>query len=224
VALLYVTNNNVRGWVRHYILAGAVLCLVPFFLGASRGAIFAGAGAFLFYLAFATNVKKRLVGFFLVLLTTVTLIFAQNFLGTGVFDRLLSLQQDIESGSASVIRLKIWTDGLHQFLRNPLFGNSLESEYVNFHPHNILIEILISTGLLGFISFILFIVYVFAKSIRITRQAPQYYWIVGIFIVGFIQNQFSGAIYSASWVAMGAALVLGFTLPAKEATVSVVKS
>ena len=190
-------------------LAFLILLLsVPFFLGASRGAVFALGFIWLFFLTFSRNVKRRML-----MLTFATLIITlalalQPYLGEGIFQRIANISHDIESGSQSAIRLLMWQEGLTQFLDAPLFGNSLQHEGFRYHPHNMFIEVLISTGAIGFVPFCLFIISVFRESVRVLRNAPQRSWVVVVFLSGFSSNLFSGSISSAALMSTGAALVI----------------
>jgi O-antigen ligase len=189
-------------------LLGVILCLVPFFLGSSRGSIFAVTFPFIIYLLYSKGIRNKIRLIFLAVIFILVLILSTNFLGHGVFDRFTSIFEDFNTGSSSAIRVEFWKDGLRQFAEHPFFGNSLQSEYALFHPHNIFIEILLSTGLFGFIPFFIFIVIIFRNIIAILKTKQEYFWVTNIFIIGFIQNMFSGAIWGAGWTMMGAAMII----------------
>lgn len=209
VGCSYLLTNKVSKKKLIFIIGVLVSCLVPFFLGASRGAILAMIIPFLLYFIYSAGVKNKFKIIFMSVIVIIFTSYVTGFFGTGVFDRFMSIGSGIEKGSSSSIRLEIWKSGLDQFLNNPFFGNSLESEMVNHYPHNIIIEVLLSTGIMGFIPFIMFLFLTFKKCILIIRVNPKYFWIVCVFMQAFIQNMFSGAIWSASWLVIGAALVLG---------------
>ena len=96
-----------------------------------------------------------------------------------------------------------------QFWKNPLFGNSLNCELIDHYPHNILIEVLITTGIVGFVPFFLFL-WEINKGIKgIIKIHPQYFWVCVVFLQSFMQNMFSGGLYAAGWFAIGGGLILG---------------
>lgn len=211
IGISYLLTNKVSKTNLLFILSSIMVCLIPFFLGSSRGSIFAVTIPFVFYLLFSKG-KSNKIRFFIFAIVIVFIVTAStDILGYGVFDRFTSMSKDVETGSASAVRIDFWKDGIRQFAVNPIFGNSLQSEYAKFHPHNIFIEILISTGVLGFIPFILFIVIVFRDLIRIIRINQEYFWVTNIFLIGFIQNMFTGAIWGASWTMIGAAMILSIS-------------
>ena len=125
---------------------------------------------------------------------------------------MINIKNDIESGSSSTVRLSIWQDTFNQFLSKPIFGNSLESENIHFHPHNVLLEVLITTGIIGFIPFTLLLFYAFKFSVLILKKTPKYSWLPALFIQSFMQNMFSGGLYFASWLFSSMALIYLFKI------------
>lgn len=209
-AISYILTNKLNNIRLFILLFSIILCFIPFFLGASRGSVFAALIPLFLYFITAKGLTKKIKFVFIVLVFLSLVVLATKYFGVGVFDRFTNISRDIEMGSTSAIRLMIWKDGIRQFLENPLFGNSLQSELVHHHPHNILIESLMSTGIIGSIPLFIFFFIVFKKVIVIIRNAPKYFWITNIFLTGFTMNMFSGAIWGMSWVALGSALILGF--------------
>jgi O-antigen ligase len=60
------------------------------------------------------------------------------------------------------VRDYIWASAINQFKRSPAYGDKYIEEYDNFYPHNIFLEVLMSTGVLGgvfFYSFFLIVMY-----------------------------------------------------------------
>lgn len=216
IGTMYIITNSVTKKKRIIIIFGILMCLPMFFLGASRGSIVALAVPFLFYFIFSQGVRRRI--FLIVSLVLLTILFtvAQQYLGTGVFDRFFSIQYDIERGASSVVRLEIWKNTWQQFLSSPIFGNSLESDWLGYHPHNLILEVLVTTGLLGFVPFVAFLIIVLRKSARLIQTRPDYSWIIVIFTQAFTAHLFSGAIYSAAWLALGAAMIIGFSKTASN--------
>lgn len=207
----YLLTNKTQTKKTIWIWGVMFSCLIPFFLGASRGSVFALAIPFLIYFIYTKGVKRRIQLLLGTGIGIALLIYSTSYLGTGVFDRFFGIEEAIESGSSSAMRLDIWKADFNQFLDHPIFGNSLESEFAGHYPHNIIIETLITTGIIGFIPFFLFLYFTFKKVILIIKKRPKYFWITVIFIQAIVQYMFSGAIWGASWVAIGAALTLGFS-------------
>ncbi|MFH0726539.1 MAG: O-antigen ligase family protein [Pseudomonadota bacterium] len=212
VGIGYLLTNKVGRLKKLFIYTTIMISFVPFFLGASRGSILALSFPFVFYLFFAQGIKKRAHIIISMGVLCIFLIISTAYFGSGVFFRFANISHDIESSSSSAGRLEIWRYSLIQFINNPVFGNSLNCTKVNFHPHNILLEVLITTGIIGFIPFFLFLCSIFTKMKVIVKQHSEYFWICVIFLQAFTQNMFSGGIYSAGWLAIGGGLILGVNI------------
>lgn len=210
LGLSYLITNNLNKKETLFLVVVILSCFIPFFLGASRGAIIALIFPFFIYCISSKNLKSKFSMLIIGLIFIGAISIATFFLGTGVFDRFLNIGTAIEQGNSSAVRLIIWENELIRFMENPLFGYSLQSNYAGHHPHNILIEALITTGLLGAIPYFSFLIAVFLKSISIIRKNPEYFWVVVLFYMGFAQNMFSGAIWGTSFLALGAALIIGY--------------
>lgn len=212
IGVTYIITNHASFSRKIFIYIVVGLSFIPFFLGASRGSIVALSFPFVFYFLYVEGIKRRLSILFSILLLTLVFIFLTDYLGSGVFDRFANIYRAIETGSSSAARIQIWQASLMQFFENPVFGNSLNCDYVNHYPHNILLEVMITTGVIGFIPFLLFLQQVYMGMKYIVKQQPQYFWVCVVFIQAFIQNMFSGGIYAAGWFAIGGGLILGFKL------------
>jgi O-antigen ligase len=210
IGVAALLSGRVSRHVRFLALCSVVGCFIPFFLGASRGSIIALGFSVAFVVFYDRNVQRKSALIILILLVSALLLYAQNFLGTGVFDRFSSIGSDIQSDSSAAIRLVVWRESFSQFLEDPVFGNSLQANAFGGSPHNILIEALISTGISGSIPLVAFFAIVFSRCARIVKVEPEASWVVVPFIQGFIAGMFSGSICSAAWLFLGAALVFGW--------------
>ncbi|GAA4440137.1 hypothetical protein GCM10023188_37030 [Pontibacter saemangeumensis] len=130
----------------------------------------------------------------------------------------MGIEEDISSGSSSASRIGIWEYALNHFYDSPLFGSSLEVPETGHYPHNIYIEVLMTTGIVGFIPFMFIIVKTMLQSLYIFKHKPELSWIAAIFLQNIIQNSFSGAIYGASWLFVSMAMVLCVDFRSEVAT------
>jgi len=76
-----------------------------------------------------------------------------------LINRLLSTTESYGEES----RFIIWNSALNDFLNNPIFGNSIVTNGGSY-PHNVFLEILMSTGVIGFILFIIIFSYLIFKT------------------------------------------------------------
>jgi O-antigen ligase len=205
----YLYGNNVS---RIYKLAGifTIICAtIPFFLGSSRGGIFALIIP-LSLMYFNPDRKTKSIFILLLVILSISgvLVAIDGLLSSGLIDRFLNTSKDIEEGNSSAIRTTIWRSSLNQFTSNPLFGDSLRVNNWNGYPHNIFIEIFQTLGILGMIPFVFIVSKAVVENLRIIRFHKEYFWILNIFLQSFIQQLFSGAIYTGVWFWSSLAMII----------------
>lgn len=183
-----------------------IVSLLPFFMGASRGSIIALALPILF-LVVATQGRLAIIASIASGLMVLAMIFASNYLGNGVFARFLSIREDIASEASEASRIFLWRSSIQQFRESPILGSSLENLAFNYYPHNIFLEVMMSTGMLGLTPFLILIFIAFQRCFLILKYGSRHYWVVVLFLQSLSQSLFSGALYSAAWLALSLALV-----------------
>lgn len=204
----YLLHNQTKLLKKASMIMCILASFIPFFLGASRGSLVTLIGSFCFYVIVGKGTKFFLKSLFLISLMTTGIVVLDSYLGSGLLDRFLTTSEQIDSGASGAIRLVIWENAFNQFLENPFLGDSLRVDNWRGYAHNFIIEVLQTTGLLGFIPICILLVYVFKACYYIGTRDKRYFWIVAIFIQSFVQQLFSGAIYMASWMWTSMALVL----------------
>jgi len=188
-----------------------------FFIAASRGA-FVGlmAGTVVVLMGFLVktashNVRKGIVGGFVALLLSVGFIFYQpdNILTrhVEVLERLVSVSPD---SLKSDPRILIWGIGWHAFLERPLLGwgpGNFVDPYSRFYNpalhgnepwfdrvHNMFLEWLVATGIVGFCSYLVVFGVAFFTLWRSVQQ-KKLEWRLGLFLAStgvayLVQNAF----------------------------------
>lgn len=187
-------NNNFE-LNKKYLLLGIISGLGPFLLGASRGSVLALILPFIFVVFFQSGVKSKFNIIRAVIVISLMMYFLADLAGSTVFTRLFKIEQDIQTESPSAIRLIFWESALQQFSNSPFLGDSIHFKKGNY-PHNLIVESLMATGIIGTIPLLLLIGYVVRKSLLIIKYKRNYIWIVIAFWQGFISSMFSYAIYS----------------------------
>ncbi len=212
VALLVLLTNTNSKFVKLMLWIIAGVSCVPFFLGASRGSVIALAFPFILFIL---NHRSKLMSIYLliafVLFSAGVIVLSEQF-GSTVIDRFMGINEDVDSGSSSASRLYIWSYALGHFADNPLLGHSLEVPETGHYPHNIFIEVLMATGIVGFLPFMFVIVKSVKQTLYIFKNRPELSWVAAIFLQSLIQNCFSGAIYTASWLFFSMAFILSMNL------------
>jgi O-antigen ligase len=208
--LLSKTKKSLNGKI---ILIGvALISCVPFFLGASRGSVLALIVPFFLYIVRQQNKLYSFYLFIVLILVGFIVVILSEHFGSSVISRFTSIEADMSAGSSSASRTVIWDIAINHFTHNPIFGYGLESPETGNYPHNIFVEVLLATGVVGFIPFIFLVYKSLQRSLFIFKYSPQNSWIVNIFLQCLIQNLFSGAIYTASWFWFSMAFMLSANL------------
>lgn len=123
-----------------------------------------------------------------------------------LFNRFQWLNERLETGDEP--RLRAWKGGLTQFANHPLVGDKMFETTLRGYPHNIFVEVLMATGYVGFIPFIIVLGAAFLK-VKYTLQKQTEKSLIGcLFLVHFIQSLVSGGLYSivGFWVGLGIVL------------------
>ncbi len=198
----------------------------------SIGVVFAGIGAYLLVgsasrgpilsvalpsmLLIASQVRKfdfrRLLVIVIVFgASCVGLVVIANQTGSYVFDRLTSTPDAIAAGSSSASRIDMYKKVLVQISEAPFVGRSLtlrDDDGTDTYPHNLILESLLATGLIGTIPLMYLIVAGLIATWRILTRYPELGWIPILFLLFLTGSMFSGAIYSNSqmWISLMATL------------------
>lgn len=160
---------------------GALLSTIVIFLTFSRGILlgfFLGLIVNMFYLEKNTRKSKSIIFPIIIFLVERTLYLTTNInLVELLIGRFSATMSDGGSG-----RSEIWRNGLSLFKQHPIFGigiyNFLDYNIMVFggrhYMHNTYLEILVESGLVGFILFLLLLISIYLKikdSIKQNRDA-----------------------------------------------------
>lgn len=120
-----------------------------------------------------------------------------------------------EAVSERVIAIR---GGVKQFLEDPIFGSSLEERVTGLYPHNVFLEALMATGILGGALFLFFALFGVRASFSILRKRSDLGWVPLIYIQYLVGAQFSGAIYSSTifWAFLGIVFGIYTSLGSQE--------
>ena len=103
-------------------------------------------------------------------------------------------------------RYWLWEHAIQCWLNNPVFGCGFyqldEYDKLPAHPHNLFIQILSETGLIGFF-FLSYLIFSIIKNININIKDENRYFVLASFFAVFIELFFSGAyIYPVTQVSL----------------------
>lgn len=184
--LPYIIHPKTPETIRWLAVAGLAPVLVCLYATVTRGAYLAAAAGALFIAL--VRYKKLLIP--LVILFLLVLLFAPPY----VESRLRSIVDLNHPENLS--RIMLWTAGLRIFVHNPLVGvgdidlHDLLVQYANpgsvitwGHVHNILLQVLVTLGALGFIAVVSMFVKIFLTEWKIYRVTKED-WFSGSCVLG----------------------------------------
>jgi hypothetical protein len=208
------------GWRRLALALLGCVGLVNMMLGASRGPI-AGLTLAALLLAWrllttprsATEPPRWWAG--ICLATPIALLLAlavTEIVPTFLFARILFFFQDRSSGVKEERDYQFeaaWKD----FLESPLIGRHFVSSLDNFYPHNVALEVLMSTGLLGGLLFLLSIVVLLISSYRVLFRSGEARTVaIGLAAVCMLSSGMTSASihsYPEFWIFFALMVILG---------------
>ncbi|WP_298741182.1 O-antigen ligase family protein [uncultured Chitinophaga sp.] len=216
IGISYIMQAGVVLRKKLLVMVFVLFSLVPFFLGASRGSIFALFLPFVIMFFSRGNAVANLRLMAVMLIIAVGGVYLSGLFGSSLIERFSSLNTDISRGSESAVRLELWKGALQQFMDNPVFGDALEVRKFRFYPHNVILEVLMATGIVGFIPFVALLIYAFKRTVFIFRNDPANSWLGVVFIQSLMQNMFSGSLYGASWLWVSLGLLCSYEYAAQR--------
>src|SRR5690606_13694819 len=89
--------------------------------------------------------------------------------------------------------------GIKQFLQSPLVGDSFlisEGEFRGYYPHNLILESLMTTGIIGTFFFFIWLFGTIKKSYLVLRYDLAYGWLPLLFIQYFAFGLTSKSFYT----------------------------
>lgn len=179
-------------------LLAVILGLAVLIYSGSRGPMLSLASGVLF-LSLALQSVNKIKLTLVIFLTGCALYIAFPYMSIDLIDKSVVRISNALSGSdaATQGRFNSYQGALEVFRANPLFGGLLEEPNTNFYPHNILLESLMSTGVLGFVFLFSAMLIGVYTSFALMRERSNSSWIGLLFIIYLVQAQFSGSIYKS---------------------------
>ncbi|WP_345992290.1 O-antigen ligase family protein [Chryseobacterium sp. Chry.R1] len=170
-----------------YFILNAVLSLMIFALGSTRGAFLALILSILFYTASSKGSKFKYV--ILTILFIPVFLYILNLTGSNLLNRTSNA---VEGGDSSG-RNTLWEAAINEFVANPIFGGRIEVSGI--YPHNILLEVAMGMGIIGLIIFLLMMVNTLKEFYKIEFDYKIFVYI--IFINAICQHLFTGALWNS---------------------------
>ena len=207
IGLYFLTGRqNIKQ--RVLLIVGTVLLWGLLFWGGARGGLFALLTSFFLMAAIVPNFISRLWKFFLstmILGGSLSLLFPVPNKSYGLLSGIFRTIGSDSINGASSGRIQIWKEAFGIFLERPVFGHGLMQfkqlvenipSSTAKHTHNILLESLISFGLIGTLAQIYLLGKILLSSVRPLRTKkadstiPMFYVATTLLAHGFISGTY----------------------------------
>lgn len=185
--LIYDKNSGIK---LLYIILTLIVSFVIFFLGATRGALVAVFFGLISFIYFG-NMKQRMLLIALSVIATPFILYGIEATGSAIFDRTLD---SISTGDSSGREI-LWEEAIREFIKYPIVGGRIEVSGI--YPHNLIIEVLMGTGLVGFVLFMSFLIILFKKGVALIKENHEFLIVFMLFVCGLSLHFFSSSITSA---------------------------
>jgi O-Antigen ligase len=213
-SLLHLRNPSLT--IRGLLVACLLGCAIIVTLAKARGPLVGSAVALIvFFLIVRGQYKIQFVAALTV--CAMVLIGLQIYTGNSLLEDTLSRFDYVADGGAgdSVTPRKLaWTAAWEQFLDDPVLGRFIFEKANNYYPHNIILEVLMATGVLGAGFFFWHLMLTFKAATFLLRQptlALSSAFIVIIFLKEFVQSLFSGSVWGASSFLVSSCCIIGIS-------------
>jgi O-antigen ligase len=221
VATCWLAFDKRTSGSRRVLIAvpAVILALLTMLLTGSRGPLVALAFAGL-YLAFVVFRHNRLFQWFFVAAIAGLTVIAIGSLATA-WSQLIGVDSDqvITVGSRTIEEMRVkesyvrWlllVSSFNVFLERPLLGGAIVDPVTRMSPHNLFLESLMSTGIVGGACFLMFVAATIRAWFKIFLSRPEVAWIALLSIQYTVGGLFSGAIWSSSgfWTFAAAAIAV----------------
>jgi O-antigen ligase len=190
MCLMTLKGPRFKGFL-YLIVAG--LAIASLVMAASRGPVVALA---LCAVVFAVSTGR----WYWLLLLGLAAIWTALVGESTILQRLLALTLDRVDDTSALARLDVMANAIGQFEEHPILGNAyIEPEY-QIYPHNLFIEALMATGVVGTFVLVVLLWKAMQNSLRLMRG--EVYLFPLLLLQYFIASQLSYAIWSISqlWV------------------------
>jgi hypothetical protein len=184
------------------MILGTILIVV----GSSRGPLFSVVVCVLFILIDHFWLKAKSFAYWLyasagaaVLMWFITTVIVPNLSTISLLNRV---SLTVEKGQGLDARGIQWSAAWNQFIDSPVWGDLLVENAYNFYPHNMILEILVSTGLLGVAALLPATIILFSRFITRRDFEPEkrLYFYLFLFFFGCAMFSLSMITIAHVWI------------------------
>lgn len=229
ISLDFLLNEKMKVYKKIFygilVTIGVVFGLLS---GSRKATILLVAGFFMIFLfknADKKNIFKKIGGFVVAIVAVVVLLnlISSNQMFNTLYNRFLSLIDGLtgeaELDVSSKTRFEMIETGWRAFTESPLWGNGLYSSYNYFdtYSHNNFIEILMNTGLIGFVIFYYPYLVNIKSFIKVDKKSRMYFLMLILFLWIFVGGVGLVTYFSKDSMTLMAIISLWLSIKRREA-------
>ncbi|WP_440885587.1 O-antigen ligase family protein [Vibrio campbellii] len=194
---MFTLSYKKLGKINHLLTVSAfIISVLILFLSGSRGALL----SFTVVCSIALLRKFSLTRVIFVSCVLIFVVFSVNSIMSIIWNDFSLVERLAKTGGdedqSANIRYQLYNNALEQFYNNPLFGDySVEREYM-FYPHNVILELLMSVGVIGAILFFIIVIYAIICNIKNNSEdkcLSNTMW--GLLTFYLVISMFSGSLF-----------------------------
>jgi hypothetical protein len=212
--LFFKLKSRNKAIYMFFLLVG----LLNIIFGASRGpVVLVIVNIFIILLIkIKKNIKNLFFGLIIIFFVTILIYFLLpyflNILNINL-DEIAIINRFTEYSEESEERIIQYSVAWNDFLDSPIIGKQFVSTYKNFYPHNIILELLMATGILGFSLYMAF-AYKALSVLRYFSSNSFYHYILIYlcYVSAFVSNLFSGNLFQSieTWILLVVCIELNY--------------
>ncbi len=175
-----------------------IICSLVVILANSRGPLLAFAATLPFFTIYILKGKKKAKYIFAILILLISLVCVYFVFNTDLSKiGKLNMRFNLSDESAK-LRAVAFQNAFYEFLDNPVAGNAFVETESEFYPHNIILECLMSTGIIGGTVLFLLLKKTFKNIGLLLKGHYSGKCIALLTIQFFISDMFSGSVYAGN--------------------------
>ncbi|WP_281922724.1 O-antigen ligase family protein [Flavobacterium collinsii] len=114
----------------------------------------------------------------------------------GIIERMINTKENIQSGDKES-RNELFMEAISMFEKSPIWGEKIVLDSTSSYPHNAIVEVLMATGLIGFILYLFIIFNLFVKFIIFKRYTKYFVVIFSLFVLSYGISLTTGNLYQS---------------------------
>ena len=195
LSLILFIRNRKKGLSSLFFLFGIPIGVWTLIVSLSRGPII--DFLILLILLFFNSLKSIYIKILSLLVIIILIITTIPTIKSPFFETALNMLQSrsAKGNQSDEQRLQLMAGGWNQFIQHPFFGDLLEERTVHAYPHNLIIESLMTCGIIGGVLMIVIQLKSIYQANKLLKNQNTT-WIALLFVMQLISSMVAGGIYA----------------------------